>query len=384
MLKKRVTQTVASATAALMLLSGSGTAAAAPAFTDVPAGHWAWKNGAISWGVSMHVISGYGDGTFKPNRTVTEAEFLRMLVGLYVQDLEMMGKEWTEPYYKKAHSLGYPLAGLHNTKARHTTISRTQVAELIAAADGVHYSGNNAIQYVLGKKLAFGKVPGETSIEAYRGKDPLTRAEAVQLLKTAKERGLSTLKARPAEPSDPALLPPLSGGNGQSRPAVKDGIIYIEGMPEKITLKLFKEQNWPFTTYYPSDMIAEKASSGEGDSVQFIVNFNGYRNDKAFMNVYFPANHSQNEEDMVSFIQTYGYKAEHEQQIKDTPWAIRAYAYTEQGYSHRLLLGKHAGRYFIVQTVYPVEYGDGMAPRTAKILEEWLWKDSGKPLSSGQ
>lgn len=250
--------TIASVTAACTLLGSASVWAQAPSFTDIPSNHWAQQNGAISWGTEKHIISGYGDGTFQPNRTVTEAEFLRMLISLYLPTLDPNGTDWTAPYYEQAKTLRYPLAGLDQASSRHSAITRTKVAEVIAAADGVHYTGDDAIHYVLGKKLAFGKVPGVTSIETYRGSDPLTRAEAVQFLKTAWQQGLTQGKARPEQPSDRAQLPPLPVSE-QNRPLTKESTIMLEGMPEKITLHLFNERNWPFTTYYPSDMVTEAA-----------------------------------------------------------------------------------------------------------------------------
>ncbi|MBN6186117.1 hypothetical protein JQN58_03835 [Aneurinibacillus sp. BA2021] len=68
----------------------------------------------------------------------------------------------------------------------------------------------------------------------------------------------------------------------------------------------------------------------------------------------------------------------------DVTWAEQTYMDTKNGQSHRLLLGKHAGHYFIVQIEYPMEYADGLSPRIAKIFEEWRWNDTGKPLSSSK
>ncbi|MMZ56390.1 hypothetical protein D1872_182780 [compost metagenome] len=374
--KSKMKRGIACSIAAFTLLAGGTTWAQDPSFTDVSSSHWAWKNGAISWGVKRHVISGYGDGTFKPDKATTEAEFLSMLIGLSIPSLAKTGNDWTEPYYKKAQSLRYPLAGLNNTKARHMSITREKVAELIAAINGAYYTGDDAIRYVLGKKLAFGKIPGVISIASYRGKDTLTRAEAVQFLKNVYEQGRKELKPRPEQPSDPALLPSLPGDNEQNRPTTKEETVYIEGMPEKMMFHLFRQQGWPFTTYYPSDMIANTASSGEGDSVRMIANFGGKRNADAFLHIFFPSKNIHPEE----MIRAYDYKAEHEQSTKETPWASKAYAYQANGKFHRLLLGKHGERYFIIQIQYPMEYGDGMAPRIAKILEEWRWSDSGNLL----
>lgn len=51
---------------------------AAASFTDI-AGHWA--EAAIKEAVAAGIVKGYVDGTFKPNQTVTRAEFSVMLMG---------------------------------------------------------------------------------------------------------------------------------------------------------------------------------------------------------------------------------------------------------------------------------------------------------------
>jgi hypothetical protein len=51
-----------------------------PQLTDIRT-HWA--KDAIQWAVQQEMVSGYEDGTFKPNNQVSEAEFLSMLFKLY-------------------------------------------------------------------------------------------------------------------------------------------------------------------------------------------------------------------------------------------------------------------------------------------------------------
>lgn len=52
-------------------------------FSDVD-GHWAADT--IAWAVEKDIVSGYLDGTFRPNLTVTEPEFLVMLLRAYPED----------------------------------------------------------------------------------------------------------------------------------------------------------------------------------------------------------------------------------------------------------------------------------------------------------
>ncbi|BBB91586.1 MAG TPA: S-layer homology domain-containing protein [Methylomusa anaerophila] len=65
---------IALALAAAFTLSVAGTALAAPAnpFVDVPANHWSYD--AVNKLVKAGVVSGYGDGTYKGDRTLTRYE----------------------------------------------------------------------------------------------------------------------------------------------------------------------------------------------------------------------------------------------------------------------------------------------------------------------
>ena len=51
---------------------------AAPAFKDVTDKN-AWYYDAVQWGAQRGVIAGYGDGTFRPNQSVTREEFAKIL-----------------------------------------------------------------------------------------------------------------------------------------------------------------------------------------------------------------------------------------------------------------------------------------------------------------
>ena len=62
---------------ALLLCAGLATPACAAGFSDVPAGHYA--AGAIGKCVDKGVVSGYNNGTFRPNATLTRAQFCVML-----------------------------------------------------------------------------------------------------------------------------------------------------------------------------------------------------------------------------------------------------------------------------------------------------------------
>lgn len=187
--------------AALIALSiGSGAAGAAP-FPDVK-GHW--SSDTVEWGVKIGAINGYPDGTFRPNGQVTEAEFLAMLLKAYDPDglqEPVEQKIWSDRYYWFADQYNYPTAGSGSPAVRDQPILRENVAEILAGAMGYHYEEEDAIRFLLSKQISLGKVAGELSVESFKGKDTLTRAEAVQFIRNMMDRGVTELKFRPLAPS---------------------------------------------------------------------------------------------------------------------------------------------------------------------------------------
>ncbi|WP_134703069.1 trypsin-like peptidase domain-containing protein [Ammoniphilus sp. YIM 78166] len=190
--------------------SSSHATTLATGFKDVPPAHWA--ENAILWGKNTGMVKGYPDGTFRPAKQVSEAEFMVMLFEAY-QPAGLHSfkatRHWSDPYYLFAQSRNYPAQGYQKVEIRNLALNRERVAELIAGVDGVHFTGPQAIQYVLSKGYAKGKVPGVMSIEAFKGKDALTRAEAVQFVKNLTESGMQELKPRPVQATPQSQLPSL-------------------------------------------------------------------------------------------------------------------------------------------------------------------------------
>ena len=107
--------------------------------TDI-AGHWAEAN--IQALVDMKAITGYPDGTFKPDNTITRAEFATVLVKAY--DLELQsGKvfndtqnHWAKEYIATAAANGI-IQGYSDTEfGPDDKITREQMAVMIIRAEG--------------------------------------------------------------------------------------------------------------------------------------------------------------------------------------------------------------------------------------------------------
>lgn len=203
MMNKKVVGIMAASVIAFNVTSAS---AAPVALKDIQ-NHWA--KATIQWGVTNKIVTGYPDGTFKPNKYVTEAEFLTMLISAYTRLEPNVVTHWADSSYEFAKKMNYPTTGMTDIKARNWPITRQHVAEIVAGTQGSNYMGNDAVRFVLAKGLAKGTDPKSVGVESFNGKGNLTRAEAVQFIKALKEKGIKELQTRPAQPSDPALIPPL-------------------------------------------------------------------------------------------------------------------------------------------------------------------------------
>lgn len=144
-----------------------------------------------------------------------------MLIRAYKPQLPMVAQKrhWSDEIYAFSRAMNYPLEGYDDLKKRAWVIDRTRVAEIVAGAAGYNYTGRDAIHFLLAMGLARGKDPNEISIEGFKGEDLLTRAEAIAFVQNLLKSGLKELKPRPAQPSDPSLLPPLPTSPVQQPPA---------------------------------------------------------------------------------------------------------------------------------------------------------------------
>lgn len=198
---------------------------AAPKFEDLASTHWAYSS--IQWAQENGIVEGYPDGTFRPSKNVSEAEFLKMFIQTY-RDIEPLpnSTHWADSVYAIAQTNNYPVKSYTDHTYRNKIINRQSVAELIAAADGTSYMGDQAIQYLLDQGYSHGKT--ENSVKGYKGNDPLTRAEAVQFIKNVKDQGMKDIQPRPEtkeldEPSNP---------NSTSKTAEYNDLLSTDGMYE--------------------------------------------------------------------------------------------------------------------------------------------------------
>ncbi|MDF1617944.1 S-layer homology domain-containing protein [Petrocella sp. FN5] len=122
---------------ALTTIIGTGhTSSGATYFTDVK-GHWAESD--IYEGVALGIVSGYSDNTFKPNSLVTRAEFSKMMnqaLGVtHTTSINMWDVSYYHWYYyevQKAVAAGYISGYTDGSFKPNHRISRQEAATMIA------------------------------------------------------------------------------------------------------------------------------------------------------------------------------------------------------------------------------------------------------------
>ena len=181
-----------------LLLSCTAPAFAA-VFPDLEPRH-AWAEPAIEYMVSKGIINGYEDDTFRPDRTVTRAEFIKMLDETFgltataaIPFTDVPADQWYAPYVKKAVAQGYLLnyGSLLNPNG---ALSRQEAAALLVRylkpdeslkASTTTFTDYSSIKvayrdYVL-LAAGIGLINGYED-DTFRPDKPLNRAEALAIL----------------------------------------------------------------------------------------------------------------------------------------------------------------------------------------------------------
>ncbi|MBE0451611.1 MAG: S-layer homology domain-containing protein [Clostridia bacterium] len=117
-------------TALLMILTGMTFAEAPRMFTDLKDTHWSKSN--IDYLSGLEIISGYPDGTFKPENNVRINEFILMTIKSLGYHYDSKSTDWAKPYIDKAIELGI----IENKEFPQYTadITREQMASIVVNA----------------------------------------------------------------------------------------------------------------------------------------------------------------------------------------------------------------------------------------------------------
>ncbi|WP_173275480.1 CAP domain-containing protein [Paenibacillus sp. NEAU-GSW1] len=180
-------------------------------FSDMR-GHWASEY--IDWAINERLVTGYDDGTFRPDRAINEAEYLALLLRAYgLAGQAQTGELWYKPYYSYARQHGWPLVFDINSGV----FRRGEAARLLAtAATGKALSETGAIQWLLDEEITNGRTA--PTVQGFYAEGQLTRAEALTFIYRIKEH-TSVLSANKlsSESNDSSLLNGIAIGDSADK-----------------------------------------------------------------------------------------------------------------------------------------------------------------------
>lgn len=159
-------------------------------FKDVSKGHYSYD--AINWAKGEGIITGYPDGTFKPNESITEAQFAKMIaefLGLKDDKGDLVkatsDSHWSDTYYDGLASYSVPLNGYFDNALRNKPVKRGVIASAIGHLTGNSNSLADSINYMIGEGITTGQNPqyaGKDLNKFFGSQNNLTRAQVAAFL----------------------------------------------------------------------------------------------------------------------------------------------------------------------------------------------------------
>lgn len=151
--------------------------AATVSLSDIK-GHWAET--AINSAVNAGYVSGYQDGTFKPNATITKAEFLKMLVGALKFEVNASTTPWYQGSVDAATSVGIYANDFKSTDWN-KTLPRKEMAMLAVRAGITGYKADYDVKRNMYEATLSGIIggvaPGDIAPDG-----TTTRAQAITVI----------------------------------------------------------------------------------------------------------------------------------------------------------------------------------------------------------
>ncbi len=183
----------------IAIFTSVSTVAFAASFSDLPSDHWAAAY--VDNLVSNGTINGFEDGTFRPNGTVTRAQFVKMIgngPSRYSKDFsDVPSNHWAYEYIMTSGLVSdqetnfYPDIPITRGEVAVLLWQRAGAPKGITAPPVIHRQGNNAD--ALSWVYTYGIMTGNDNINL-RLDDTLTRAEASALIVRSREINANSAK----------------------------------------------------------------------------------------------------------------------------------------------------------------------------------------------
>ena len=202
--------------AALAFPAGFANAQSASA-SDIE-GHWANKE--ISAWIEGGLISGYADGTFKPNNAITRAEFaalvnrsFKLVEKAAISFTDVNEGAWYYPEIEKAKKAGYMNGYSDGTVKPNANITREEVASIVARLTALEEDASGASDFTdsaaisqwsigyIGAAVKAGFMKGYPD-GSFKPQNTITRAESVVVLNNALGQKGGTKEEPKEEPKE--------------------------------------------------------------------------------------------------------------------------------------------------------------------------------------
>lgn len=136
-----------------------------------------WGKAAIEWALSQGIVDGYQDGTFQPDRTLTRAEFTKLVVAALKLSVNgtTSGSNWYLPYVTAAEKAGFSEA-FENWNQQ---MSRQEMAKMAARAAGQNTDDDLKWMYLATKA---GLIQGTDDTGSLDADGTTTRAQSVTII----------------------------------------------------------------------------------------------------------------------------------------------------------------------------------------------------------
>ncbi len=172
-----------------------------PPLTDIE-GHWAQSS--IESLYEKGVASGYGDGRFGPNDPVTRAQIVKMALEAFGETsagatstfTDVAPTDWAAPYISTGTAIGIVTGYDNNTFKPEKTVTRGEALKVILEAAGFtdlsdttgNFTDVDSVRDWFAKYSAFAKKAGFVggySDGSFRGNNGITRAEVCVIIQKA-------------------------------------------------------------------------------------------------------------------------------------------------------------------------------------------------------
>lgn len=173
---------------------------------------------------------------------------------------------------------------------------------------------------------------------------------------------------------------PTTTAQSINRPSTKPATLSVEGEPTPVTLRLFEQQGYTLSTYFPERFEPVTVASGEGESVQFYFTLpDGTRQEDVYVSFFFPRENLSVQQMENYLLGSNGIFAVNQWQVSDRSttnlptWATERISFRHTSDPRTLIgnvyIGQIDGQVFSATVHYPAEYAEGVAPRATTILE---------------